>query len=50
MPAETPEFVFGAPELFFVLLATSIIFAIVGPKLIRQRRAEAAKQAERSKG
>lgn len=38
MPAQAPPFVFGGPELFFVILASVIIFASVGPKFLRERR------------
>lgn len=38
MPAEPPAFDFGGPELFFVALATVIIFAILGPRWLRDRR------------
>lgn len=42
MPVDPPPFVFGPPEIFFTLLATFIIGAILGPRWWRERKAQRA--------
>lgn len=37
-PHETVPFVFGLPELGMVALASLIIFAILGPRMLRDLR------------